>query len=118
MPYRRLLEAIVRFVPGAEGAILLDSEGEVVVEAGPQRDFRHRLIGAYQGIALKTALRTGARYGTGAVDAMLCRYDQGTLILRPLKDGYYFVVALRPEASVAEAMWRTDAVRDRMNEEL
>ena len=31
-------------------------------------DYRHRLIGAYQGIALAVARRIGARHGAGAVD--------------------------------------------------
>lgn len=117
MPYLSLLEDLVRSVPGAEGALLCDSEGEVVVAAG-RSEVRQRLIGAYQGIALAAVRRTLSRYDAGAVESMVCRYDAGSVLLRPLKDGYYFIVALAPRASVAEALWRTDVVRQRMNEEL
>lgn len=117
MPYKRLLEDLMRSVPGAEAAILLDSEGEVVVEAGA-RDMRHRLIGAYQGIALATARRTMVRCEAGDIEAMICRYSEAALILRPLKDGYFFVLALSRSASVAEALFRSDFTRALMQREI
>jgi hypothetical protein len=103
-------------VPGAEGALLLDSEGEVVVQAGG--DYRHRLIGAYQGISLAIARRIGARHGTGEVAALTCRYSGAALVLRPLKDGYYFVLALAPGGVLAEAERRSERARQRIDQEL
>jgi predicted regulator of Ras-like GTPase activity (Roadblock/LC7/MglB family) len=103
-------------VPGAEGALLLDSEGEVVVQAGG--DFRHRLIGAYQGISLAIARRIGARHGAGELSALTCRYSQAALVLRPLKDGYYFVLALAPGAALADAERRSERARARIDQEL
>jgi predicted regulator of Ras-like GTPase activity (Roadblock/LC7/MglB family) len=107
----------VRSVPGAEGALLLDSEGEVVVQVGPGA-YRHRLIGAYQGLSLSIARRIGARYGAGAVESLVCRYSRAALILRPLKDGYYFVLALAPHGAVAEAFRRCEDARNRIDREL
>ena len=97
-------------MPGAEGAFLLDSEGEIVVQAG-QGGYRHRLIGAYQGITLSIARRAGARHGMGMVQALTCRYSEASLVLRPLKDGYYFVLALAPGYGVSLAEVRSDATR-------
>ncbi len=104
-------------MPGAEGALLLDSEGEVVVQAGDGA-FRHRLIGAYQGISLAVARRIGARHGTGAVDSLVCRYSKAALVLQPLKDGYYFVLALAPHGRLAEAVRRSESARRRIDQEL
>ena len=53
--------------PASQAALLLDAQGEVVVEAGA-RDERHRLIGAYQGIGLAMAQRTTARHAAGRID--------------------------------------------------
>jgi predicted regulator of Ras-like GTPase activity (Roadblock/LC7/MglB family) len=117
MPYQQILENLVRSVRGAESALLLDSEGEVVVQAG-SRDFRHRLIGAYQGIALQVARRIGRRHGAGEIASLTCRYAGASVVLRPLKDGYYFVLALRPGSPVADAEWRSERVRARIDEEL
>ena len=104
-------------MPGAEGALLLDSEGEVVVQAGAGA-FRHRLIGAYQGISLAVARRIGARHGSGAVESLVCRYSGASIVLRPLKDGYYFVLALSPDGRLADAIRRSEDVRLRIDQEL
>jgi predicted regulator of Ras-like GTPase activity (Roadblock/LC7/MglB family) len=104
VPYLAILERLLGVVPGSLGALLLDVAGEVVVMAGLS-DMRHRLIGAYQGIALATARRTAERYSAGAMQELVCRYEGGTLIVRPLVDGYYLVLSLSPEASVARALW-------------
>ncbi len=108
---------MVRSVPDAEGALLLDSEGEVVVQAGAG-DFRHRLIGAYQGIALAIARRIGTRHGTGAVKSLTCRYSGAALVLRPLKDGYYFVLAIAAGGDLADAVRRSESTRRRIDQEL
>ena len=104
-------------MPGAEGALLLDSEGEVVVQAGAG-DYRHRLVGAYQGIALAIARRIGTRHDLGAVESLTCRYSRGALILRPLKDGYYFVLAIASGDVLAEAVRRSEGTRRRIDQEL
>jgi predicted regulator of Ras-like GTPase activity (Roadblock/LC7/MglB family) len=117
MPYARILEELLRSINGARAALLLDSEGEVVVDAGP-RDDRHRLIGAYQGIALASIRRLAGRYDWGGVRHVVCRYAEGTLILRPLRDGYYLVVALSAEGLIGQGLHQTDAAEARMNQEL
>ena len=104
-------------MPGAEGALLLDSEGEVVVQSGTGA-FRHRLIGAYQGISLSVARRIGSSHGTGALQSMICRYSGASLILRPLKDGYYFVLALAPGGRLVDAVRRSESARRRIDQEL
>ena len=115
MPYQAMLDELVRSVPIIRAALLLDSEGEIVVQSG-QKDDRGRLIGAYQGIAVATVRRSSARYGS--ISYMLCRYTWGRVILRPLKDDYYFVLALPGDALPGQALFRSAAVQVRLNKEL
>jgi predicted regulator of Ras-like GTPase activity (Roadblock/LC7/MglB family) len=117
MPYQALLEDLVGRLRGAQAALLLDFEGEVVVQAGA-RDERLRLIGAYQGIALATARRILDRYERGEPALVLCRYATGTVILRPLRDGYYLVLALTPEASLAHGLRHSAEASERLRAEL
>jgi predicted regulator of Ras-like GTPase activity (Roadblock/LC7/MglB family) len=49
------------------------------------------LIGAYHGIALGAAQRAASRHEVGHIGQVTCRYDQGTVVLTLLKDGYYLV---------------------------
>lgn len=117
MPYQAVLDGLVRAVPGVQAALLLDSEGEVVVEAGA-RDDRMRLIGAYQGIALAAARRTSERYAGGPLAYMLCSYAWGHVIARPLRDGYYLVLSLGPDGAVGVGLHRSEQAQERLNEEL
>jgi hypothetical protein len=94
---------------------MLDPMGEVVAQAGAS-DERHRLIGIYQGIMLAAARRALARLPAGDIQYVLTRYEAHTLILRPLRDGYYVVVTLGSGADVARGIRRSAAAQDRMNE--
>jgi predicted regulator of Ras-like GTPase activity (Roadblock/LC7/MglB family) len=117
MPYQSLLDALVRAVDGAQGAVLMDSQGEVVVESGDGHE-RHRLIGAYQGIALAGLKKTGERCDTGPLCYVHCRYSDGQVILRPLKDGYYLVLSLSPLANVGQGLHKSAQTQARVNVEL
>ena len=117
MPYQLLLDGLVRSVAGIRGALLLDEEGEVVVEAGI-RDERQRLIGAYQGIGLAQARRTHARLPSGAIRYILGRYAWGHVILRPLRDGYYLVISLGPGANVGEGLHGSAEAQRRLDASL
>jgi predicted regulator of Ras-like GTPase activity (Roadblock/LC7/MglB family) len=114
MPYQRLINELTRGMEGVQGALLLDSEGEVAVEAGA-RDVRHRLIGAYQGIALAVAKRTMRQYDIGSIRHIVCRYDGGQLILRPLKDGYFLIVSFAPGANLPRGLYRSEAIQEQLN---
>jgi predicted regulator of Ras-like GTPase activity (Roadblock/LC7/MglB family) len=117
VPYLVVLQKLLEAVAGAQAALLLDAQGEVVVEAGV-RDDRHRLIAAYQGIALSTVQRTTERYEVGALNLILCRYAWGSIILRPLKDGYYLIVSLLPAASLAAGVHHSARAQQRLNAEI
>ena len=86
----------------------------MVAEAGG--DDRHLLIGIYQGIVLSAARRALGNAATGEIRYLLSRYDAGTVIARPLRDGYYVVMALRPGSDVGPGLRRSAVAQARMNE--
>jgi predicted regulator of Ras-like GTPase activity (Roadblock/LC7/MglB family) len=116
VPYQRLLDELIHNTR-ALGALLLDSEGEVVVESGA-RDERHRLIGAYQGLGLAAARRTAERYESGSVSCVVCRYTHASVLMLPLKDGYYLVASFASDAPLALAVYRSGLTQERLDREL
>jgi predicted regulator of Ras-like GTPase activity (Roadblock/LC7/MglB family) len=116
MPYQQILDDLIRSVR-ADAALLLDGEGEVAIQSGTS-DERHRLIGAYQGIGLTTARKTLARHDAGRIRYMLCRYATATIILRPLKDGYYLVLSLPVDGRIAEGVHYSERTQEKLNREL
>lgn len=117
MPFQGLLEGLVRSVDGAQAVVMMDASGEVVFEAGDRQE-RHRLIGAYQGIALMRLRSAEERCGTGAVRHVHCRYTGGQVVLRPLKDGYYLVMSLALHANLGQALYRSAETQERLDMEL
>jgi predicted regulator of Ras-like GTPase activity (Roadblock/LC7/MglB family) len=117
MPYRKLLEGLVGSVHGARAALLLDDVGEVVLEAGEHAD-RHRLIAAYQGIALATAQRALTRLAGGGLQYLVGRYQAGHVIVRPLKEDFFLVISLASDANLAHGIHRSAETQQRMNAEL
>jgi len=112
-----LLDGLIREVPGARAVLLLDATGEVAMESGA-RDESHRLVGAYQGIAFGHAQRASIRHGMGPVRGLTCRYEHGHVLLQPLKDGYYLVLLLGPEASPDLGRRRLGPAQTKMGREL
>jgi predicted regulator of Ras-like GTPase activity (Roadblock/LC7/MglB family) len=117
LPYRRILERLRAGVGGARAALLLDSQGELVVGAG-DLDERERLIGAYAGITLGMAQRSATRCRAGDIDHLVWRHDNGSVVICPLKDGYYVALFLGPEALVALAVRRALEARPPLDEEI
>ncbi len=117
MPFQRILDELVASVADARTALLLDTQGEIVVGAG-DLDERHRLIGAYHGIALGMASRTATRFGIGAIDTIVWRHAGGSVILSTLNDGYYLVLATGARTPIAVARHRCEDTRERLNQEI
>jgi predicted regulator of Ras-like GTPase activity (Roadblock/LC7/MglB family) len=117
MLYVPVLEELLAAVRGAHAALMLDSEGEVVVEAG-DKQWRHRLIGAYESISLLTIQRIVERHRMGPLDYVVRRHETGSVILRPLKDGYYLILSLGPDAHLAHAVHRTAATKVSLDADL
>jgi predicted regulator of Ras-like GTPase activity (Roadblock/LC7/MglB family) len=113
VPYAQILQDLVRSADQVDGALLLDATGELVVSAGPAQ-MRHRLIGAYHGIVLGQAQRMAGRHALGGVRYLLWRHGGGTVIVRPLTDGYYLVVSVAPEGDVARGLHRSAGVQERL----
>ncbi len=117
MPYLSILDALLARVPGSLAALLLDAQGEVVVGSG-QVDERHRLIGAYQGIALGMAARAAERFDAGAVRSLAWRHQGGTLLIQPLRDGYFLLLSLGPRSVVGLAQRRCEEARSKLDAEI
>lgn len=117
MPYKRILETMLAGVAGSRAALLLDSQGELVVGAGDLGE-RERLIGAYSGITLGMALRSAERNRVGGIDHMVWRHERGSVVICPLKDGYYVALFLGPEALVAVGVRRVREARSPLEKEM
>ncbi|HUK12149.1 MAG TPA: hypothetical protein VLW17_02515 [Thermoanaerobaculaceae bacterium] len=117
MPFQYLLTNLLVDIPGAQGAIFLDPEGEAV-ELVSQRatPYELKLEGAYHGILLRKANRLAGLVGGGGLERLGIVGSAMQVASRALKGGYYLVVVMEPGTSLAlagEAMTRTGEALNR-----
>jgi len=119
LPFQHELDAIVRDVRGAVGAILVDFEGEAVVTSSNGISaYDLKVVGAYGVLFLDHLRRLSGETGAGApslfaIDGSGCR-----ILCSALKDGYHLVLVGTATTHVAIATERLRACAERLIHEL
>ncbi len=119
MPFQRELDSVIRDVPGALGAVLVDFDGEsIIAAANGISTYDLKVVGAYGGIFLDQLRRLTSETGAGspgvfALDGSGCR-----ILCRSIKDGYYLVLVTGARTPVGLAGERLRACAERLVEEL
>jgi predicted regulator of Ras-like GTPase activity (Roadblock/LC7/MglB family) len=90
--FARILEDLVTRIPGAQGAVLVDGEGEAVDYAGRLEPFGLKLAGAHWQLILND-LR-GRLDLLGTPRSVVVRGVSRSFIVHPLPDGYVLVLVL------------------------
>ncbi len=119
MAFQYLLNNLLVAVPGAEGAIFLDPEGEFVeLVSRRATPYELKLEGAYHGIFLRQAARLAALAGAGGLERLTIGGRHMQVMSRSLKRGYYLVLVLEPAASSAVAGEAMRQASDAFNNEI
>ncbi len=117
MAFQYLLNNLLVDVPGAQGAIFLDAEGESVeFVSRSATPYELKLEGAYHGIFLRQAARLAGLNGAGELERLAIAGTQMQVMSRVLKGGYYLVLVLEPAAPAAlagQALTRATAAFNR-----
>ncbi|HYE75156.1 MAG TPA: hypothetical protein VEF04_17575 [Blastocatellia bacterium] len=113
MNLKEPLADVVNRVPGAVGAILVDNDGEAVVlyaasnqvhTNGYTPEERIKLIAAYHTISLRDASQFSKQFGFGQINHLVHRYEAGTVVTKPLDDGYALLLVLESESYVGKGL--------------
>ena len=104
MAFQYLLNNLLTDVPGAQGAIFLDPEGESVEHVSRSATpYELKLEGAYHGIFLRQANRLAGLMRSGELERLSIGGTKMQVVSRALKGGYYVVLVMEPGASLAIA---------------
>lgn len=93
MPFKILLKTLVERVPGAQGAIIADWEGESVEHVGIMDDYDLKVIGAHKGVILQNMRDVVDRLGDDLKEIVITTRQAQTLIM-PVTEDYYLVLTL------------------------
>lgn len=118
MPFSKILSALVNSVEGAVGAIFLDEECEYVQYYGHIDSFRHKLLGAYQGILLGNIRKAVENLRMTGLDKMVSGYENAAFITKNLKSGYFIVLVMSKSANLGKGINEIDRVATIINQEI
>ena len=94
MPFKPLLNALIERVPGAQGAIIADWEGEAVDQVGIMDDYDLKVIGAYEGVLLHNMREVVGRLGDDELKEIIITTNQAQTLILPVTQDYYLVLTL------------------------
>jgi predicted regulator of Ras-like GTPase activity (Roadblock/LC7/MglB family) len=103
--FRRVLQDLVRSVPGAWGAIFVDWEGEAVDLFATTDEYEVKLAGAHTGLLLNRLVTTAKESGHGRIIATMIRAERECYFLHMLDQEYFVLLATHPgpHAGIARA---------------
>ena len=94
MPFKALLNALIERVPGAQGAIVADWEGEAVDQVGLMDDSDLKVIGAHKGVILHNMREVVGRLGDDQLKEIIITTKQAQTLILPVTSDYYLVLTL------------------------
>ena len=119
MPFQYLLTNLLVDVPGAQGAIFLDPEGESVEFVARQATpYELKLEGAYHGIFLRRAAQLSRLLEAGDLERLSISGRQMSVMSRLLKGGYYVVLVMEPGTPVSLASAAMGKAGEALNREI
>ncbi|MCA1662816.1 MAG: hypothetical protein LC659_00815 [Myxococcales bacterium] len=102
--FGEILEAIVRRVPGAIGAVFADWDGEPVDQFAHIAALDIQLVGAHWGVVWSQATQRLAKHRLGAVEELIIEGDRAIVLVRLVAEGYFVVLATKRDAHLATAL--------------
>lgn len=98
MPFKALLNGLVERVPGAQGAIIADWEGEAVDQVGSLDEYDLKVIGAHKGVILNNLREVVDRLGDDQLNEVVITTRRAQTLVLPVTREYYLVLILdRPD---------------------
>ena len=113
------LKDLVGKVPGAIGAVLIDSEGEAITHfSATNENARLRLISAYHRIWLSDCLQLTRQMQLGKLELMIQRYETGIVLVKALRDNHALVLIGKSELFLGQGLLQLEAIGSLINEDL
>lgn len=105
MPFKKLLREMLERVPGAQGAILVDWEGEAVDQVSLIDDFQLKLMGAHKGIILEHLRQAVTRASGGLLREISILTDRGQMLILPVTEDYFLLLVSISNEGYARAAY-------------
>ncbi|MBN1882031.1 MAG: roadblock/LC7 domain-containing protein [Deltaproteobacteria bacterium] len=98
--FQETLQELVNRVPEANGAILVDTNGEEIVSFAEENEYEMKLLGAHLVPIHHRLEAISGRINTGLHEEIIIRTDSAYIISAPLENQLYIVLRLSPSPTI------------------
>ncbi len=105
MPIKRLLSHLVETVPGAQGAILVDWEGEAVDHVARMDDYELKILGAHKGVILEHLRAAVTRLEGVDLEEIVIATALSQTVVMPVTREYFLVLTLDRGDALGRALF-------------
>jgi len=117
MAFERILKELTGR-SGANGAIMLAKDGEVVAYHTDDDGLDIDLIGAHHGVILDIIRDASARSDFMDITSVSITTDANRLTISTLKEGYYIVLSMDKTLPIGKALYESDRAARMLEEEM
>jgi len=104
--FRDTLQELVDHVPHANGAILVDTNGEEIVTYAEENEYEMKLLGAHLVPIHHRLEAISGRINTGLHEEIIIRTDSAYIISAPLENQLYIVLRLSPSPAITPTVFQ------------
>ena len=105
MPFRQLLRTLLDNVPGAQGAIIADWEGEAVGQVGHMDEYDLKIMGAHKGVILHNMRDVVQRLGDDQLKEIVITTELMQTLVLPVTNEYFLVLTLDRSDQLGRALF-------------
>ena len=105
MSFKETLENLIERVPGAQGAILSDWEGEAVDQVSRIGEYELKVIGAHKGIILTNMRQAMRDLESDALEEIIVTTERNQTMILPVTQDYYLVLTLERGEALGRALF-------------
>jgi len=118
MPFKKVLTELVENVPGAQGAIVADWEGEAVDHVSHIDAYELKVIGAHKGVILYNLREVVRRLDGGDLEELVISTEKTQTLVLPITDDYFLVLTLDRGDVLGRALFESRRCVLRLKEEI
>jgi predicted regulator of Ras-like GTPase activity (Roadblock/LC7/MglB family) len=118
MAFKRLLAQLMVSVPGAQGAIMADWEGEAVDQVGLMDDYDLQVMGAHKGVILQNLCKIVSHLGSDRPSEIVITTTRAQTLILPVTNDYFLMLTLDRSGALGRALFEARRCMQALHREI
>jgi predicted regulator of Ras-like GTPase activity (Roadblock/LC7/MglB family) len=118
VPFTAILKELVEQIDGAEGAILLEADGEAVQWFSKSNSEQLKLRAAYVALTTQSCREITRNLSLASKDATLIVYQGASFLVNDIESGYMVILEMNSSANIGKALYKIKSTTVKLQQNL